>query len=186
MALNLTTPIGVNFLSDWPSQNSVNCDDIDSYAGPCLTTHPIQTYTPALTASTTNPNLGTGGTLIGKYYKIFDQIYTWGEIRFGTGASIGSGVYRISLPFRAKTNISVGNPFTYPIPVGSGALFDTAIDTDRQPVTTMLGSPDFLVLGIRMGTAGADRLISHNIPNIWTGGSPGDGLMWSARYQREP
>src|SRR3954462_14655862 len=103
MVLALQTPTGPSFVKDWPAQNTVNCDLIDGYAGPCLTTNPLLDYVPVLTASVTDPTLGTGGILVGKYYKIFDQIYVWGEFRFGTGATIGSGVYRISLPFRAKT-----------------------------------------------------------------------------------
>ena len=185
MILNLQTPTGPNFIKDWPLQNAVNCDLEDAYAGPCLTSQPILDYVPALTASTTSPSLGTGGTLVGKYYKIFDQVYVWGEFRFGSGASVGSGIYRISLPFKAKTLISTNNPFDSPIPVGTGQVFQVASDANRQAVMCLLGSPDFLVFSVRMGTAGASRGVSHNIPFGWSGGSPGDGLMWSARYQRD-
>lgn len=188
MAIDQLTPVGADFLKNWPGQNAVNCDRIDDYAGPCLTSHAIQNYVPALTADTTNPSLGTGGSLVGKYYKIFDQIFTWGEFRFGSGASIGSGVYRISLPFRARTLISVNNPFDSPIPVGTGQVFDLSSAVDRQPVTVNLGSPDFLVFTVKMGVAAGTRGVTHNSPIIWSGGvAPGgDGIMWYARYQREP
>jgi hypothetical protein len=188
MLLNLQTPIGTDFLKNWPSQNAVNCDALDAYAGPCLVTHPIQTYTPALTASTTNPSLGTGSTLIGQYYTVFDQVYTWGEFRFGTSASVGSGIYEISLPFRAKTLIGIGPSSLYtsgPV-VGNGTVFQLAADANRQPVTAVLRSLDKLAFSVHMGTAGASRGVSHNIPIAWSGaGAPGDGLFWSARYQRE-
>lgn len=186
MPLNLTGPISSNFMKDWPAQNGVNCDLIDNYAGPCKTIHAIPDYVPVLTASTTNPTLGTGGTLVGKVYRIFDQVYTWGEFRFGSGATVGSGIYRISLPFKAKTLISTNNPFDSPIPCGNGIVFNVAADVNRQPVITQLGSPDFLVFSVKMGTAGASRGVSHNIPFAWSGGSPGDGMMWHARYQRDP
>jgi len=189
MVLNLQTPVGNNFLKDWPGQNAVNCDLIDDYAGPCLTSHPIQTYTPALTASTANPVLGTSSTLVGMYYEIFDQIYTWGEFRFGTAASIGSGIYEISLPFRAKSLVGQGpsSSFTSPPSVGNAVVFDESIDSGRQPALTVLRNLDKLSFLVRMGTAGASRAVSHNIPIVWTGApSPADGVMWSARYQREP
>lgn len=187
MVLSLETPVGANFIKDWPGQNAVNCNLIDAYAGPSLTSDPILDYVPILTASTTNPVLGTGGTLVGKYYRIFDQIYTWGEFRFGTGASVGSGIYRVSLPFKAKTLISTNNPFDTPLSVGNGIVFQVATDANRQPVNVQLGSPDYLVFAVRMGTAGISRGVSHNIPIAWTGApAPADGLMWSARYQIDP
>lgn len=187
MLLDFETPIGANFLKDWPAQNEINCDAIDEYAGPCLTTSPLLDYVPVLTAATTNPSLGTGGSLVGKYYTVFDQVYTWGEFRFGSGASVGSGIYRISLPFPAKTLLGVNNPFDSPVPCGNGVVFSSAADANRQPVLTNLGSADFLVFTIRMGLAVASRGVSHNIPFAWSGAPApgGDGIQWSARYQRE-
>jgi len=187
MVLSLESPIGSDFMKNFPALNTVNCDDIDNYAGPCLVTHPIQTYVPALTSAGTTPVLGTGNTLVGKYYKIFDQIFTWGEFRFGTtGASAGTGAFRISLPFKAKTNISSGNPFTVPISVGSAHAFNTAADTSRQPMVTQLASPDYIVFSIKMATGGASKFAGNLIPFTWAVGSPGDGIMWSAHYQRDP
>lgn len=184
MLLNLESPVGANFLKDWPSQNSVNCDRIDEYAGPCLTTSPILDYVPILTASVTSPTMGTGGTLVGKYYTIFDQVYVWGEFRFGVGFSAGSGNYRISLPFPAKTLVSINNPFDSPVPVGGGQIYQAA-DANRQGVSCTLGSPDYLTFSVRMGTGGGTRGVSNIVPVVWAGGSPGDGMMWHARYQRQ-
>src|SRR5260370_37137024 len=100
MVLSLQTPAGINFIKDWSSQNAVNCDLMDAYAGP----YAIQTYVPILTAVTTNPVLGSTGTITGFYYRLFDQIYTWGEFKFnGTGSNKGAGTYIITLPFKAKT-----------------------------------------------------------------------------------
>jgi hypothetical protein len=187
MVLSLITPIGSNFLKDWPAQHGVTSDRIDDYAGPCLTSHQLTDYTAVLTASTTNPTPGTGSLMTAKYYKIFDQIYTWGEFRFGAaGFNVGAGVYRISLPFKAKTLISTNNPFDSPIPVGTGQVYQVAADGNRQCVAVHLGSPDFLVFTVRMGTAGGSRGMGATIPFAWASGSPGDGFQWSARYQRDP
>src|SRR5215213_3743947 len=106
MVLSLLTPTGPNFIKDFPAANVVNLDRIDDYAAPSLTTHPLQTYTPVLTAATANPVLGVGGIIRGYFYEIFDQIYTWGEFRFGTsGISNGTSTWMVSLPFSAKANI---------------------------------------------------------------------------------
>jgi hypothetical protein len=188
MLLDLPTPQGFNFIKDFPDQNSVVCNRIDEYAGPCLVTHPIQTYTPILTASTTNPVLGTSSTLVGMFYTLFDQVFTWGEFRFGTGASVGSGIYEVTLPFRAKTLIGIGptGGYTSAPSVGNGTVFDESADSGRQPVTTVLRSVDKLSFLVRMGTAGASRAVSNNIPFAWTGApAPADGVFWCARYQRE-
>ena len=57
------------------------------------------TWTPALTATTTNPTLGTGPTQVGDWlYKAGYYVVEF-EIIFGTGPTAGSGNYRISTPF---------------------------------------------------------------------------------------
>jgi hypothetical protein len=186
MVLNLESPVGSNFLKDFTSLHAVNSDDIDNFAGPCLVTHPIQTYVPSLTSSGTQPVLGTGNVIVGKYYKIFDQIFTWGEFRFGTtGASAGTGEFRISLPFKAKTNISSGNPYTVPIAVGSAHAFNTLTDASRQPLVPQIATPDYLIFSVKMSTGGASRRAGNLIPFTWSGATPGDGIMWGIRYQRD-
>lgn len=187
MVLNLEAPIGSNFIKDWPDQNAVNCNEIDAYAGPCLLSDGLQDYTPVLTATVTNPTLGTGGTLIGKYYRIFDQIYSWGEFRFGTGGNVGNGTYRISLPFRARTLISDGSIFDTPIPVGNGIAFQVANDSNRQPLIASLGTENHLVFTVRMGLGGSTRGVTHNNPFAWTGApAPADGIQWGIKYKVYP
>jgi len=68
------------------------------------------TYTPTLTATTTNPTLGTSGLAEGRYTLWGGK---WcairGTIRFGTsGAAAGSGQYLIALPFTSNANITNG------------------------------------------------------------------------------
>lgn len=60
-------------------------------------------YTPVLTASTTNPTLGTGATVNGSWTRSGRTVTVNGNFVFGTGATAGSGTYRISLPVTAKT-----------------------------------------------------------------------------------
>jgi hypothetical protein len=61
------------------------------------------TWTPTLTAATTNPNLGSTGTSTGRYGRIQNLVYGWAQFQFGgTGISAGSGSYFCSIPVTAK------------------------------------------------------------------------------------
>jgi hypothetical protein len=61
-------------------------------------------YTPALTAATTNPTLGTGSTTTGAYVQIGKFVIANFRIGFGSsGAAAGSGSYRVSLPVAGNT-----------------------------------------------------------------------------------
>lgn len=63
-------------------------------------------YTPALTAVTTSPTLGTGSSAGGYYQLVGRRIDGIARIVFGTsGVAAGSGTYRISLPVAADTTV---------------------------------------------------------------------------------
>jgi hypothetical protein len=58
-----------------------------------------ENWTPVLTASTTNPTLGTGSSSTGKYGRVNKLIYGQGKITFGTaGINAGAGFYIVNLP----------------------------------------------------------------------------------------
>lgn len=62
------------------------------------------TYTPALTAATTSPTLGSGSSAVGRYFKQGRKVTFWARITFGTsGVAAGSGAYRFGLPVNADT-----------------------------------------------------------------------------------
>ncbi|MFY3741629.1 MAG: hypothetical protein HMLIMOIP_002087 [Candidatus Nitrosomirales archaeon] len=185
MVLALVTPTGPNFIKDWPSQNEVNCDLIDAYAGPCLISQPLQTYVPVLSATITPPTLGAGNIIQGYYYRIFDQIFTWGHFRYGTGFNAGSGIYTITLPFKVKNLIALDTALANTPIVGNGHVWDesNALAGGRQPVTCQLRTNQILMFGIRMNSGAAAREVSNTIPITW---AVDDGLKWFARYQRDP
>lgn len=68
------------------------------------------TYTPTLTAATTNPTLGTGGAAEGRYTVWNGKWCTIrGTILFGTASvSAGSGQYFMALPFNTSSQIANG------------------------------------------------------------------------------
>ena len=184
MVLPLITPTGVNFIKDFPSQNAVNCNLIDAYASPCLTSHPLQTYTPILTGDGSNPALGVAGFIRGFYYKIFDQIYTWGEFRFGTsGIGIGSGTWSIDLPFPAKTLLGFTDTFGSSPIVGNGVVRDDSAVAGRFPLTCHLRSATRLMWGFRMNSGLANKDVNDTRPITW---AINDGITWAARYKRDP
>lgn len=75
-------------------------------------------YTPVLTATVTNPTLGTGGSQIGFYTTINNLCIGYGAILFGTsGANAGVGLYRISLPLN-----STGSEYS----IGAGRIRDAS------------------------------------------------------------
>ena len=64
-----------------------------------------ETWTPTLTASTTNPTLGTGSSQTGRYGRVNKSVYGQGQISFGTaGVAAGNGFYYISIPVTAQSS----------------------------------------------------------------------------------
>lgn len=184
--ITLLSPVGANFLKDFPAQNAVNCDRIDAYANSCLTSDPLKTYTPIFTASTANPTIGTGGPAVLRayYYEIFDQIYTWGEFRFGTtGAFAGTGTWSMTLPFNALCNIGIGANIGLMPVIGAGSIWVQSTAANRQPVTVHLKSTSEMQFSVKLNSGAAQREITGNAPVAW---APQDGLHWYAHYQRLP
>jgi hypothetical protein len=181
--LSLITPIGSDFIKNWPAQNAVNCDSIDAYAGQCLPSQTLLTYTPQLIGATTNPVFGTGGFIHGYVYRIFDSIYTWGELRFGTAAiNVGSGNWSITLPEAANVStpgdLNVGRGHT----LGNALAIDDSSGT-KEPLTLQLITSTEMRLLTRMTTGLASSVVGSTIPFAW---AIQDGILWNARYKRAP
>jgi hypothetical protein len=184
MLLPLISPASNTFLKDWPAYNEFNCQEVDDYAGPCLTTHGLQPYNPQLTAVTSNPVLGTGGFIRGFYYKIFDQCWVWGEFRFGSaGASGGTGAWMISLPFTVTNLLGFSTNIGEAPVVGNGYIWDDSSATARFPITAHLRTATQLMFGFRMGSGAGSREVSGAVPAAV---AINDGLSFSARFQRTP
>jgi len=78
------------------------------------------TYTPVLTASTTNPTLGSGSTAAGRYVQNGKVVTAVVFFNFGgSGFAAGSGNLRVSLPVNATS-------ITENFGMGSGAFIDVS------------------------------------------------------------
>lgn len=77
---------------------------------------PWTTWTPVLTAATTNPSVGAG-SLEGWYTRIGKTVFFEWLITMGVGMTGGAGVWQVSAPVPPARN----NRQTFP-----GALFDTS------------------------------------------------------------
>lgn len=83
-----------------------------------------ETWTPALTASTTNPTLGTGSTATGRYGRIQKVVFGNCRIVFGTsGTNAGVGFYFVSLPVTAQAS---------GVAAGQGWIFDSSTGLVRH------------------------------------------------------
>lgn len=181
MVLSLVDPVGSNFIKDFPGQNANNLDRVDGYAGPCLHTHPLQTLDIDLTSTTTKPTLGTGGSNTAYYYEIFDQIYMWGQLRFGTGFTAGSGIYIMALPFSVDSLVGPGTTLGQSPIVGNGSVFDASSNAGKLPVTVHLRTASQFHFGVRLTSGLANRELRDSGYITW---AVGDGISWNARVKR--
>ncbi len=117
----------------------------------------MNTYSVALTASTTNPTLGTGGSIVGNWCYV-DAKVVWVDIyaQFGTsGTNAGSGQYRISLPVAAHAG-SVNQCAL------RGHVFDLTGTQYNVNGIIASGGSYFIMRGMAVNPE-----VSHNIPHAW-------------------
>lgn len=124
--------------------------------------------TPALTAATTNPTLGTGNTATARYTLFNGKMCTyWGYIQFGTtSANAGSGQYFISLPFAAATGINFIS--------GSALVRDNSANDIRNANCYMAGGASTLSLVTTDVIAGSAN------PWVW---AASDYIHWNITYE---
>ena len=119
------------------------------------------TYTPTLTAATTNPTLGAGAYATGRYTQVGRLVIGKCKIQFGTGYNAGSGAYWVSLPVTARAVIA-GEAGT----AGYGFLFNGNTNAyvpiqALQLTTTTVG----LYYGATYN--GAATIATHAVPWAW-------------------
>lgn len=133
----------------------------------------VNSYTPVLTAATTNPTLGTGSVALGWWTRSQANLidYSW-YIQFGTtGAAAGSGQYLISLPVAALGVFGSAAPEV----IGSGLVRDNSAVDVRQATWYVPGSNLSVVVGFA-----SNAVITHSTPWTW---AASDYLAGSIRYR---
>jgi hypothetical protein len=125
-------------------------------------------YTPVLTATTTDPNLGADGTIEGFDHQ--NGHHFEGEIRAffsGTGVAAGSGTYILSLPVDADlsrhvaSTSSVGGSI-----IGGGMILDSGTGA-RHSVQLQLRAASLVYIQF----TGTNSFVQHDNPWTWSSGN---------------
>ena len=128
------------------------------------------TYTPTLTASTSNPTLGTGAQQFSRIWLNGQHVTIWAYVRFGTSASAGSGTYRLSIPAAYPLDPNFNN-----FPVGSVRLLDNS--TSNQESGTLVADIDTGTFLIQHDNDG--DFVSNSNPWTW---ADLDNILFIASY----
>ena len=119
-----------------------------------------ETYTPALTAVTVNPTLGTGSFAEGRYQLIQKRAFVEGAIYFGSsGAAAGTGAYRISVP--AAVSIKSNNA-----PIGYGLFYDSSAGYVFYPMQAFYISATTFSLVVSSPAYTAASVLSSTVPVV--------------------
>lgn len=131
-------------------------------------------FTPVLTATTTDPTLGSGSVTEGRYVHLVGLglvIYRF-YIQFGSsGANAGSGEYRISTPAPIS---SVANPNGL-VALGQVVLFDWSVSGHKELGVCTRAAASALSMKVD------DATVFHNNPFTWANDDRfGGSVMYEA------
>jgi hypothetical protein len=119
-----------------------------------------ETYTPALTAVTTNPTLGTGSFQEGRYQLLQKRAFVEGAVYFGSsGAAAGTGAYRISVP--SAVSIKSNNA-----PIGYGLFYDSSTGFTFYPMQAFYISATTFQLIVASPAYTAGSVLSSTVPVV--------------------
>jgi hypothetical protein len=133
-----------------------------------------QSYTPTLTASVTNPGLGTGGSATGRWAQDAKTVTASGVIHFGTGATFGSGTYSISLPVPSH-DMNTGISGTVVVLPATGGFWGVGWATSS-------GSAFLIFLSGSATGAGTAALAGGTTP-IGSAWGAGAEIRWNLTYE---
>jgi hypothetical protein len=119
-----------------------------------------EAYTPALTAVTTNPTLGTGSFAEARYQLLQKRVFVEGAIFFGSaGAAAGTGAYRISVP--SAISIKSNNAA-----IGYGLFYDASAGYVYYPLTAWYISATTFQLVVASPAYTAASVLSSTVPVV--------------------
>lgn len=118
-------------------------------------------YAPSLTATVTNPTMGAGAFLLGRYRYLANKLLICQfSIQFGSsGVGAGSGFYRVSLPVQAGAESN--NELSLATALGSAWLFNNSA-TQRTGVIRLIDSTH-----LEIEEAGAAGTVAATVPWTW-------------------
>lgn len=117
------------------------------------------TFTPTLTAVTTSPTLGTGGTNAMRYWRTGKKLEFEINTVFGTAAAAaGSGIYSWASPFTLRYSA------TDSLVKGTAYLWDDSTGTIHFCSCRLFSASPPLIRVWTVGTGGA---LANNVPWTW-------------------
>lgn len=114
-------------------------------------------FTPTLTATSTDPDLGTGSSTSGAYVKIGNQVIYRFFIQFGSGSSPGNGRYNISVPHSISSSIWATGTYA----IGSAILFDWSVAGHKELAVPYASGSSSISMVVK------DSTVFHNNPFNW-------------------
>ena len=134
-------------------------------------------YTPALTASSVNPTLGSGGdfTQAGHWWRVGKMVYVTIRLRFGSsGNTAGTGDYKVSLPTAASATLAASGALAGGAVVGSGVVRDNSAVSSSWTVTAQLETATTVLL-----VASSNGAVGAAVPWAW---AASDGISLGLSY----
>ena len=130
-------------------------------------------WTPTLTATTTNPTLGTGGSATGRYVQNPDKtVNASGIILFGSsGVAAGSGEYLIALPV-ARNASAIGQV------MGTAVLYDDSAGKFMPCAMYLSDSTHARIANDSYSVAGL--IVSNSVPQVW---AANDAIIFTLMYE---
>jgi hypothetical protein len=131
-------------------------------------------WTPSLTAATTNPTLGTGSSAQGIYVQIGKLVIAQFSISFGTsGVNAGSGIYSVSLPVTAKATFG-SNPEHR---LGVAVAFDNSTFFAARPMISLNTTTTVGFVYPLSAEPGLFGNVAHDAPWTWAASDNLSGFM---------
>jgi hypothetical protein len=126
------------------------------------------TYTPQLTASTTNPTLGSGSVAQGRWQRAGRIIACQFYIKFGSsGTAQGVGLYRVSLPVTSAPAASAPTR-TSSFPAGVGWGFNGAANLQYAGVELAAAGPGGIVDRVEFRVFSSPLTVfTDAVPFVW-------------------
>lgn len=141
----------------------------------------FDSYIPDLTATTTDPELGSFGVAEGTFYATGLWVEVFVTIQFASGASAGSGTYRISTPPGFLVHSMYMDTSTPTL--GLVRLRDDGAPDEDVWAWSAISGGDGTAVEIRSLDAPNAQVVSSSNPWTW---AAGDRIRGSFRYIAEP